>query len=121
MNTQYFTLVLVAAILLLGSFKFKVDSKFSKKEMEAINQEIDDRVQAFILRQQKECEASLMKKVEIQVDSMIMLNFKELVQDEDDIPPAAPPKPTAPEKPTALEPQDSTPLRPLLDQRDFED
>lgn len=112
--------LLCLTIGLLTSFSPIKKEMFSQEELNTMQEEVKKRTQAFIVLQKQKCEKELMKKVELKVDSILMYNFKDLIQKDGEVPQAAPPKPLPPTKPKPIEPQDDSPLAPLLDKNFFE-
>ncbi len=105
--------ILLFSCFLMG-FQLEDKPGFSKEEKIAIEEEINLRIATFVRKEKKECREELMEKVDDKVDSILMFDFdaqKLLFGDDTTI---IKPKPTKPQIPELIQPNDDTPLEPLI-------
>ena len=110
----YILLGITAIGFLFSSFKFDMDeSPFSPDDPE-VQVDVQERIKAFKRKKRKECQIELMEEVDAKVDTILMFNKNDYLIQDNIIP--IPDKPGRPEQPEMIEPKDSTPLQPLIDE-----
>ncbi len=107
------TILLSLGIFINTSFKLEDKPTFSKEEMKNIQIEIEERINAFTKKQQADCWNALMEKVDAKVDTILMFEIEQLLIGDDSL--YIPQKPDRPQKPQIMDPIDSLPLAPLIE------
>ncbi len=105
-------ILFIPLIILWSSFQFIDEPRFSVEEMKEINQEVSLRIEAFVNKEKKKCEEELMDLVDSKVDSILMFDAQRLLFGEDTF--KIKTKPIKPKFPDLIQPEDDTPLAPLI-------